>query len=382
MLALSPPLLCRIKSVPYSVNWTLGIPKVFARNYDIEVRYLGTRGVNLPAQTRLNAASVVTQTNSLPTYLSAPSQSQLDSLSLTLDQLTAQAAAQRNTLASLGFQQLLTAFMPIGNSSYHGLATQVNKRFSNNLQFVGSYTWSHNIDDGTATVFSTLIQPRRPQDFQNYAPERASSALDRRQRFSISWVYETPWFAQSGNRLLKSTLGNDKFSGTYIAESAMLATVQSGLDSNLNGDSAGDRVIINLAGDANTGSGVTPLTNRAGTIVAYLAANPNARYILAAAGAYANGGRSTLPLRGINNFDLSFSKRVPVAEHKAIEFRAEMYNAFNHSQFTPGEINNAYLQTRTDTRNYLIPSNVDFNNPEGAFANNARTIQLVLRFQF
>ena len=162
----------------------------------------------------------------------------------------------------------------------------------------------------------------------------------------------------------------------------MLATVQSGLDSNLNGDSAGDRVIVNPAGDAATGSGVTPLTNSAGGVVAYLAANPNARYILAGEGAYANSGRSTLPLRGINNFDLSFSKRFPVTEHKLIEFRAEMYNAFNHSQFTPGQINNAYLQTRTDTRNYLIPSNVDFNNPEVAFANNARTIQLALRFRF
>ena len=347
----------------------------------IEVRYLGTRGVNLPAQTRLNAASVVTPTNSLPTYLNTPSQAELDNLSLSLDQLTAQAAAQRNTLASLGFQQFITAFMPIGNSTYHGLATQVNKRLSHNLQFMGSYTWSHNIDDGAATVFSTLIQPRRPQDFQNYASERASSALDRRQRFSMSWVYETPWFSRSDNRLLRSALGNYTLSGTYIAESAMLATVQSGLDSNLNGDSAGDRAIVNPAEWA-MGSGITPLTNSAGNIVAYLATNPNARYILAGKGAYANSGRSTLPLRGINNFDLSFSKRVPVTEHKLIEFRAEMYNAFNHSQFTPGQINNAYLQTRTDTRNYLIPSNVDFNNPEVAFANNARTIQLALRFRF
>jgi len=55
--------------------------------------------------------------------------------------------------------------MPIGNSTYHGLAVQLNKRFSHNLQFVSSYTWSHNIDDGTAAVFSTLIEPRRPQDF-------------------------------------------------------------------------------------------------------------------------------------------------------------------------------------------------------------------------
>jgi hypothetical protein len=367
---------------PYSINWTVGVRKVLAHDYAVEVRYLGTRGVNLPAQLRLNSASVVTPANSLPTYLTAPSQATLDSLPLTLSQLNAQAGAQRNTLAPYGFQQFITAFMPIGNSSYHGLAAQVNKRFSRNLQFVGAYTYSHNIDDGSATVFSTLIQPRRPQDFQNYAPERASSALDRRQRFTMSWVYETPWFANSSNHVLKYMLGHYMMSGTYIAESPMYATVQSGIDSNLNGDSAGDRVIINPAGTDGTGSGVTPLTNSSGQVVGYLAANPNARYIAAGAGAYANGGRSTLPLRGINNFDLSFSKRVPVTEHKLVEFRAEMYNAFNHSQFTPGLINNAYIQPRTDTRNYLIPGNASFNNPETAFGNNARTIQLVLRFQF
>jgi hypothetical protein len=367
---------------PYAINWTIGINKVLARDYSVEIRYLGTRGVNLPAQIRLNAASVVTPTNSLPTYLTAPSQATLDSLSLTLNQLQAQASAQGNTFAPYGFDQFITAFMPIGNSSYHGLAVQVNKRFSHHLQFQGAYTWSHAIDDGTATVFSTLIQPRRPQDFLNYAPERASSALDRRQRLSMSWVYETPWFSHSQNRVLKSVLGNYTFTGTYIAESPMLATVQSGIDSNLNGDSAGDRVIVNPSGSAGVGSDVTPLTNSSGAIVAYLATNPNARYIVAGQGAYANGGRSTLPLRGINNFDLSFGKRIAVTEHKLIEFRAEMYNAFNHSQFTPGLVNNAYLQTRTDTRNYLLPSSPDFNNPETAFGNNPRTIQLALRFQF
>ena len=69
----------------------------------------------------------------------------------------------------------------------------------------------------------------------------------------MSWVYETPWFSRSDNRLLGSALGNYTLSGTYIAESAMLATLGSGLDSNLNGDSAGDRAIVNPAGSAAIG---------------------------------------------------------------------------------------------------------------------------------
>lgn len=366
---------------PYSINWTFGVQKVMFHDYTVEARYVGTRGVNLPAQIRLNMASVVTPTHNLPTYVTAPSQSTLDSLPLTLTAIRAEAAANRNIWAPYGFESPITAFMPIGNSTYHGLAIQVNKRFSRSMSFVSSYTWSHAIDDGTAAVFSTLIQPRRPQDFQNYRPERASSALDRRQRFSLSWIYETPKFTDS-NWWKKYILGNYAFTGTYIAESPMYGTIQSGQDSNLNGDSAGDRVIINPLGQDKVGSGVTALTNSAGETVAYLATNPNARYIRAGLGAYANAGRSLLPLRGINNFDLTMMKRFPVGERRLIEFRSEFYNAFNHSQFTPGQINNGYPQTRTDTRNYLIPGNPAFNNPETAFGNNARTIQLVLRVQF
>lgn len=366
---------------PYAINWTLGVQKVLFRDYTVEVRYLGTRGVNLPAQLRLNGATVVTPSNSLPTYLAAPSQAALDSLPLTLAALQSEASAARNPWQPAGFDQFVTAFMPIGNSTYHGMAVQVNKRFSKNMSFVGSYTWSHAIDDGTAAVFSTLIQARRPQDFQNFRSERASSALDRRQRFSLSWIYETPKFSDS-NWFKKQVLGNYVFTGTYIAESPMYGTLQSGQDSNLNGDSAGDRVIVNPAGQNKVGSDVTALTNSAGQTVAYLATNPNARYIRAGLGAYANAGRSLLPLRGINNFDLSLMKRFPIRENKFVEFRSEFYNAFNHSQFTPGQVNNGYPQARTDTRNYLIPGNPDFNNPETAFGNNPRTIQLVLRFQF
>ena len=44
----------------------------FPKDYTFEVRYLGTRGIHLPAQVRLNRTSPVTLTNQLPTYLTAP----------------------------------------------------------------------------------------------------------------------------------------------------------------------------------------------------------------------------------------------------------------------------------------------------------------------
>ena len=90
----------------------------------------------------------------------------------------------------------------------------------------------------------------------------------------------------------------------------------------------------------------------------------------------------SLPLRGINNWDISLLKNFNISEHKRFQFRGEFYNAFNHSQFTPGATSSVQPVSRNDTRNYLIPGNPDFNNPETAYGNNARTIQLVARFSF
>ena len=79
--------------LPYALNWTLGVQHVFAKDYTLEVRYVGTRGIHLPLQSQLNQYAIVTPGHSLPTYLANPGQAALDSLSLTLAQLQAQVAS-------------------------------------------------------------------------------------------------------------------------------------------------------------------------------------------------------------------------------------------------------------------------------------------------
>ena len=152
------------QELPYSIQWNFGVQRIFARDYTFEVRYLGTRGIHLPVQTRLNSTSPVTPTNQLPTYLTPPTQAQLDALPLTLSALEAK---QTNSFAQYGFLSNITSFQSWGSSTYNGLAIQGTRRFAAGLQFVGAYTWSHLIDDSTADVFSTVLTPRRPQDFQN-----------------------------------------------------------------------------------------------------------------------------------------------------------------------------------------------------------------------
>ncbi len=389
---------------PYSVQWTLGVQHTFASDYTFEARYLGTRGIHLPQQIQLNRQALVTSEAStvLPTFLQRPSDQQIDGLRTTLADVV---SFNTNTWAGQGFGATVLGFKPQGNSTYHGLALQLNRRFSRGFQVLGSYTWSHNIDDGTTVVSSSLITPRRPQDFNNLRPERSDSALDHRHRMTLSWVYETQWLRNS-KWAAKNLLGNWAFSGTYTAETGGWATALSGVDSNMNGDNFADRTIVNPAGLDNTGSGVRAICRGGGNcspnvaadrsrIVGWVAENPNARYILAGQGSFPNGGRNTLRMPGINNFDVAVSKRVAVAEKKTVEFRAEAYNVLNIAQYTPGFANSASFRPRVNFSDFtmLLPgqqgasgapsvANPQFARPDLAFQSNSRTLQLVLRFNF
>src|SRR6185437_13200860 len=138
---------------------------------------------------------------------------------------------------------------------------------------------------------------------------------------------------KNGNWFKKNILGNWGLSPIYTYESPQWATVQSGLDSNLNGDSAGDRTILNNSGVKGTGSGVTALTNTAGDTVGYLAINPNAQYIVAGAGALATSARNTLATAPTNDFSLSTYKDFNITERMKFRFGAQFANVINHAQF-------------------------------------------------
>jgi len=379
------------QKLPRAISWNLGVQHVFKENYTVEVRYLGTRGVFLPVQDRLNVQNTVTPQTALPLFMTAPSQATLDGLTSSLEALTDQFNNGNNgvggmiipAFANAGFQSYVVGFMPRGNSTYHGLATQVTRRFNRGLQFVGSYTFSHNIDDSTAEVFSTVTTPRRPEDFQNLSIERSSSALDHRQRFTMAVVYELPFF-KNAKWFMKNIVGNWEIAPVYTYQTGTLGTVQSARDANLNGDSWTDRVFVNPAGTVNIGSSVSPLTNSNGDTVAYVVDNPNARYIRAGSGQLPNGGRNTEHFMPIDDIDMSLLKRVNITERFKLELGGRFFNIFNHPQYVGGYINDVAPigYTSTEVRNFLNPASTTFYHPDYVFSSNPRSIQVSARFVF
>jgi hypothetical protein len=286
-----------------------------------------------------------------------------------------------------GFFSPVTAFMPWGASTYHGLQTQISRRLSNGLQFLGAWTWSHEIDNSTADFFSTVISPRRPQDFRNLAAERANGLLDHAHRVTLEVSYDVPFFAHDSNWFKKNILGNYQFIPVFTYETGQWGTVQSGVDSNMNADAAPDRAIFNPAGRPGTGSGVSPITNNTACglppcIVGWVAKDPTAQYIRAGMGSIANSSRGDVLTPPINNFDISAAKHLKFGERYQLDFLAQAFNLFNHPQFVTGYINDIASFGNTGSRNYLLPAQSTFLKANQNFSSNPRTMQLALKFSF
>jgi Carboxypeptidase regulatory-like domain len=388
------------QEVPYSLTWTTSFQRQFFQNWSFEARYLGTRGIHLLTQNRINVQAPVAPEEGrrgLPTFFTAPSQATIDALALDLADIDARPVIIPR-YAAAGFTSPVVAFLSNGNSTYHGASGQVLRRFANGFQMSAAYTWSHLIDDTTAEVFSTILSPRRVEDFQNLRRERANSALDRRHRFVTSFIYELPWLRSHENNFVRTVLGGVNFAGTYTYESGQPVTIRSGNDANRNGDSAGDRAIFNPAGQEGVGSPVTALLrtctafNGDGTCaqsassrtVGYLVNNPNARYIQTGNGAESTIGRNTFTLPPINNFDFSIFKNFRIGETKFIQLRADFFNAFNHPQYVAGTVNTVDpIATTGQTQfNQITPLTSDFLRADQVFSSNPRVIQFALRFNY
>ncbi|HSY67605.1 MAG TPA: TonB-dependent receptor [Edaphobacter sp.] len=405
------------QKLPYSEQWTVGVQHVFHRDYTAEVRYVGTHGIHLDVQEQISVQSPVTAANQLPTNLTGGAvtfnpANTLAALKAPVNGFPSylvQAYAQAGLTASS-----ITSDEPFGGSHYNGLQTQLTRRFQNGLLVNASYTYSRAFDDSTADFNTTALNPRRPQDSQDLHAEFSRSDLDRPHRLTLVGVYDLPFFKNS-NFLMKNVVGNWEIAPSYTFQSPQYTTVQSTVDSNLNNDSAGDRVFINPNGIKGTGTGVVPLVNTAVTcptsttgtktygvangtsaVVVSCAANtigytagslsgPSAAQVFTASNAYyVQGGpgtnptapRNTLPTGRTNNLDLSIFKRVSFMERYRIEFGAQAVNLLNHSQYFPGSLDTVNSIGSTGSRNFDTVTNTQFNQKQLVFSNNPRNLQL------
>ncbi len=392
---------------PKVLSWSLGVQHEINKNTSVEVRYLGTHAVSLPTQIRLNQQSAFAPNlpggplTPLPTYF-APSDVPA-AVAAPASTLSTFNNFNHTPLAADGFGSVFTTFQPWSQSIYHSGSVDLTHRFTKGFYFRTNYTFAKNMDNGTNELFTSRVNPRRAQDGYNVPLERGLSALNIPQKFTMTWVYELPTISQ-GNGFVKGVANGWEISGTYLAQKGQPVTALSGTDANANGDTAGDRTILNPVGIGLTGTTVSPVCNdgaggatrivtatssacASANVVGYLADDPTARYVQARKGAFANVGRNTIQTPGLNVFNISLLKTTNLGERMRVQFRAETYNTFNHRNFSIGlPTNNGAIDQVTNPNPlssaypFVTSGPLFLNNSQ--FTGGSRTMQLGLKFIF
>ena len=368
------------QTLPYSQNYTLTVERELAKGLNAKVGYIGSRGIHLPTQNRINSQPLTTLANYLPTFVNGTAINGQGTAATTLTDIE----AGSNIVAAYqaaGFTNPITSFQPYSGSNYNGLILGLQGRI-HGVQTNLAYTFSKAMDNATSEVFSTTLTPRRPQNPRDLNAEYSRSALDHRHRLTLELNYQFQPFPQTANWALRNVVGNWNISPIYTYESPEYATALNGSNALLTGDGAYvGRPIINPNGVKGTTSTVTPVLNAAGDTVGYTADNPNAYYIQAGPGALPNASRNTLAGRPTDNLDAAAYKRFTFRERYSLELGAQAFNVLNHAQYLPGSVNNVAPYSYTGLT-YTTITYSTFNHPELIFSNNPRTMQLSGKITF
>lgn len=405
--------------MPKILTWSLGVQHEIYRNATLEVRYLGTRGLELPVQFRRNLESGFDfGLAALPEYFrlqdvpttvsaSAPTRAPWDSFASCVPFVPpATPAPCKNTYFPFGFQGNVTSDPPLGGSRYHAGSVSFIQRSRFGLTFNANYTYADTEDNSTNEFFTSLLNPRRAQDTRRLADDWSKSDLYVRNKFAMSWVYEVPKTHLEG-RFAKAILNGYQLGSVFLAQSGQPVTLQSGSDANVNGDSAGDRVLLNpfgtsLAGHTTTllrvcapaGGGNTFVGASCGagnSTVGYLATDTatggdtKARYVVAGRGVRTDVGRNSWLTPGFSVLNLSVGKNTYFAEGKYLQVRADVFNILNHPSFALSNgniLNTAGITTATTTQGYVLPTDPNFLRPDQFFSGGIRSMTLVLKLVF
>ena len=245
------------------------------------------------------------------------------------------------------------------SSNYHSLQFSANRRFATGITFGVAYTWSKAMDYNSGDL-NTVRPDLVPVRIWNYG----LSDFDRTHIFKVNWVWDIPRVPVS-NAVANQILNGWQISGIY--------TAQTGRPRNV---TFATTRAVDFTGTPSQGprlqhiaAAILPKSER--TFERYF--NTGA-FILPEVGTFGNMARYVIRDPGLNNFDVAFFKNFPIKERARIQFRAETYNFFNHTQFNSID--------RAGRWNPATGEQVDRRFGQLINTGPARIIQLGIRFLF
>ncbi|HEY6342782.1 MAG TPA: carboxypeptidase regulatory-like domain-containing protein [Bryobacteraceae bacterium] len=288
---------------PYTERWSFGFQRQLSGSTLLDVSYVGSESHELTTRADWNPR-LLTDTRLYPNY------------------------------------GIVVAKTSQGNSSYHALQAQLNRRFAHGFQFSAGYTWSKMIDSTSDGVGNVNVQDPSggnltsvPVMFGGMKIDRGLSDFDRPQRLTIAYLWAVPGPRSGWSRY---ALAGWQFAGITTFQSGTPFSMANGYDRNNDGNSE-DRPDI--------GNPNAPLNTRAiiftGCSTGYQ--NPDTGSCVSPSSVHwvegtglpnaSTVGRNTLRTGGTNNFDLNLTKAIPFGETRRLELRWEALNTFNHPQY-------------------------------------------------
>ncbi|MBX6358676.1 MAG: carboxypeptidase regulatory-like domain-containing protein [Acidobacterium ailaaui] len=303
---------------PTLLAWSLNIEQQVAPATSLTVGYLGSHGYHQMLSADMNEpVPVICPASPCPTTLTAGTV-----------YYPKGAPFANPALANS------TTWISRGVASYNGLTIDIHRRFQDGFQLRAVYTFSKNLDEGTAWNSSVganapgfVMYPAHPD--WDYGPANT----DIRHLTVINGTYELP-FGQGKHWLRDSNFWQQKLISGWTVSA--IANLQSGLPFT-------PQLGFNPSNNGDSRNPVRPSINPEfhgkvieGTPVQYF--NPTA-FVVPVSGTYGNLGRNTLTGPGLSSLDFSLRKNTALTERLNLQFRGEIFNLFNHANFgTPNTV--------------------------------------------
>jgi len=361
---------------PYVQQWHLDIQRELPRNAVATLAYVGAKGTHLTLQHELNQLPVIPPDQN-PFQ---PGQPITDSICGSQGGTTLQPSFIVNNALVLGQPAINLAVAcsnnpdiyrtnfpglgsiqrvaPVANSNYNALQFSLRKT-SGRLTLDVAYTYGHSLDNSSDNVDSNFVNSA------NLHANYASSNYDERHILTAAWTYDVPFH---GHGISRTLLGGWQYAGIMTMNTGTPFSVINGVY----GDSAGvadgttgvgsfaDRVAdphgAPICPPLQPGTKGVPLFNCSA-------------YALTQGLTFGNSGRNSLNNPRRSNFDMSIYKIFKPKENIDVQFRAEAFNVFNHTQWTGV---NPYVNVPGAATNFLYSTG----------AHMPRVLQFALRITF
>ncbi|MDQ6760080.1 MAG: TonB-dependent receptor, partial [Acidobacteriota bacterium] len=299
----------------YVMSWFFSVQHQLAKNTLIDLAYVANRANRLLLFANYNQA-----------------QPNLPGQTLTL-------AQRQNTRPFPGFGDITYAFNG-GFSDYHSFQARFEHRFSGGLFFLNSFTWSKAIDNAAGSLENPNGNLNGPQNFNNLAAEKSLSAYDQPFTNTTSLVYQLPFgkgrrFGSSMPAIFNLVAGGWEISSINNAYSGQPITIAygaippttfqvSGIQQDFRG---ANNYRVNLLGDPinHSDNHIAHFFNLSNVLVPTDPSRP-----------FGRAGRNIARSDPFWQLDFAANKTFPLPSERArLQFRAEIFNVLNHTNFLP-----------------------------------------------